>query len=48
MIAGKTTLLIAEILSLSEHTIETYVASACRKLDSVNRTQAVAKPSGRP
>lgn len=41
--AGKTTQTIAEILSLSEHTIETYVASACRKLDSVNRTQAVAQ-----
>jgi LuxR family quorum sensing-dependent transcriptional regulator len=41
--AGKTTSYIAEILSLSEHTVETYIANACRKLDSVNRTQAVAQ-----
>jgi LuxR family quorum sensing-dependent transcriptional regulator len=41
--AGKTNSYIAEILSLSENTIETYIAKACRKLDSVNRTQAVAQ-----
>lgn len=41
--AGKTTQGIADHLMLSENTIETYIASACRKLDSVNRTQAVAQ-----
>jgi LuxR family quorum sensing-dependent transcriptional regulator len=41
--AGKTTSHIAGILSISEHTVETYITNACRKLDSVNRTQAVAQ-----
>jgi LuxR family quorum sensing-dependent transcriptional regulator len=41
--AGKTTSDIAQVLSLSANTVETYIANACRKLDSVNRTQAVAQ-----
>lgn len=41
--AGKTSAEIAEILSLSEHTVNHYLNRAARKLDSVNRTQAVAK-----
>ncbi len=41
--AGKTTSAIAEILLVSETTIETHIARACRKLDSMNRTQAVAE-----
>jgi LuxR family quorum sensing-dependent transcriptional regulator len=40
---GKTNSAIAELLSLTENTVETYVAKACRKLDCVNRTQAVAE-----
>ena len=34
---------IAEILGLSEHTINHYLNRATKKLDAVNRTQAVAK-----
>ncbi len=41
--AGKTSAEIAEILGLSEHTVNHYLNRAARKLDSVNRTQAVAK-----
>jgi len=41
--AGKTSVEIAEIMSLSEHTINHYLNRATRKLDTVNRTQAVAK-----
>ncbi|MBB3288595.1 MULTISPECIES: LuxR family transcriptional regulator [unclassified Rhizobium] len=41
--AGKTSAEIAEILSLSEHTVNHYLNRATKKLDTVNRTQAVAK-----
>lgn len=40
---GKTSGELAEIIGLSEHTVNHYLLSATRKLDSVNRTQAVAK-----
>ena len=40
---GKTSGEIAQILALSDHTINTYMNSAMRKLDCVNRTQLVAK-----
>ncbi|MCX8996312.1 LuxR family transcriptional regulator [Rhizobiaceae bacterium BDR2-2] len=41
--AGKTSAEIAEILGLSEHTVNHYLNRATRKLDAVNRAQAVAK-----
>ena len=41
--AGKTSAEISEILSLSEHTVNHYLNRATKKLDTVNRTQAVAK-----
>jgi LuxR family transcriptional regulator, quorum-sensing system regulator BjaR1 len=41
--AGKTSAEIAEILTLSEHTVNHYLNRATKKLDAVNRTQAVAK-----
>jgi DNA-binding CsgD family transcriptional regulator len=41
--AGKTSAEIAEILGLSEHTVNHYLNKATKKLDNVNRTQAVAK-----
>jgi len=41
--AGKTSAEIAEILNLSEHTVNHYLNRATKKLDTVNRTQAVAK-----
>jgi DNA-binding CsgD family transcriptional regulator len=41
--AGKTSLEISNILSLSEHTVNHYLNRAAKKLDTVNRTQAVAK-----
>ncbi len=41
--AGKTSAEIAGILDLSEHTVNHYLNRAARKLDTVNRTQAVAK-----
>ncbi|MDO9415661.1 helix-turn-helix transcriptional regulator [Pararhizobium sp.] len=41
--AGKTSSEIAHILGLSEHTINHYLNQATRKLDAVNRTQAVVK-----
>ena len=34
---------IAEILTLSEHTVNHYLNRATKKLDTVNRTQADAK-----
>jgi DNA-binding CsgD family transcriptional regulator len=40
---GKTSVEIAEILSLSDHTVNAYLNKAIRKLDCVNRTQLVAK-----
>lgn len=40
---GKTSTEIAAILSLSDHTVNTYMNAAMRKLDCVNRTQLVAK-----
>ena len=41
--AGKTSVEIAEILTLSEHTVNHYLNRATKKLDTANRTQAVAK-----
>lgn len=41
--AGKTSADIAQILELSEHTVNHYLNRATKKLDTVNRTQAVAK-----
>lgn len=41
--AGKTSLEISNILNLSEHTVNHYLNRATKKLDTVNRTQAVAK-----
>ena len=41
--AGKTSAEIATILDLSEHTINNYLVAVCQKLNSVNRTHAVAK-----
>ncbi len=41
--AGKTSAEIAEILTLSEHTVNHYLNRATKKLDTVNRTQAVVK-----
>ena len=41
--AGKTSSEISHILNLSEHTVNHYLNRATRKLDTVNRTQAVAK-----
>ncbi len=41
--AGKTSAEIAAILNLSEHTVNHYLIGATRKLEAVNRTQAVAK-----
>jgi len=40
---GKTSSEISQIMSLSEHTINYYLVSAARKLDAVNRIQAVAQ-----
>ncbi|MEM5495009.1 helix-turn-helix transcriptional regulator [Hoeflea sp. AS16] len=39
---GKTSIEIAQILGLSEHTVNHYLNNAARKFDAVNRTQAVA------
>lgn len=39
--AGKTSAEIAEILGLSEHTVNHYLNRAAKKLNTVNRTQAV-------
>jgi DNA-binding CsgD family transcriptional regulator len=41
--AGKTSVEISDILSLSEHTINHYLNRATKKLNTVNRTQAVAR-----
>lgn len=41
--AGKTSAEIAEIMQLSEHTVNHYLNRATKKLGAVNRTQAVAK-----
>lgn len=41
--AGKTTTEMAQILKLSEYTVNHYLSRATRKLDSVNRVQTVAK-----
>lgn len=41
--AGKTSSEIAQITALSEHTINHYLATCCRKLDAVNRIQATVK-----
>jgi LuxR family quorum sensing-dependent transcriptional regulator len=41
--AGKTSAEIAQILGLSEHTVNHYLNKVTRKLGSVNRTHAVAK-----
>jgi len=40
---GKTSTEIGMILSLSDHTVNSYLNSAMRKMDCVNRTQLVAK-----
>ena len=40
---GKTSVEIARILSLSDHTVNAYMTNAIRKLDCVNSTQLVAK-----
>lgn len=40
--AGKTSSEIARITSLSEHTVNHYLQVCCKKLDTVNRIQAVA------
>lgn len=39
---GKTSVEIAQILGLSEHTVNHYLNNAARKFNAVNRTQAVA------
>ena len=41
--AGKTSVEIADILGLSEHTVNHYLNQVTRKLEAVNRTQAVVK-----
>lgn len=41
--AGKTSSEIADILGLSEHTVNHYLNQVTKKLDAVNRTQAVVK-----
>ncbi|MDX3925622.1 MAG: autoinducer binding domain-containing protein [Shinella sp.] len=41
--AGKTSIEMSEILGLSEYTVNHYLNRATRKLDAVNRVQAVAK-----
>ena len=41
--AGKTSAEIAGILGLSEHTVNHYLNHVTKKLDAVNRTQAVVK-----
>ncbi len=40
---GKTSFEISRILSLSEHTVNHYIAAAVRKLDATNRPHAIAK-----
>ncbi|MNL69341.1 HTH-type quorum sensing-dependent transcriptional regulator VjbR [compost metagenome] len=41
--AGKSSEEIAIILNISSHTVVSYLKSAMRKLDSVNRMQAIAR-----
>jgi LuxR family quorum sensing-dependent transcriptional regulator len=41
--AGKTTHQIADALGISQHTVLTHIAGACRKLEVRTRTAAVAK-----
>ncbi len=41
--AGKTTRQIADALGISQHTVLTHIAGACRKLEARTRTAAVAK-----
>ena len=41
--AGKSSAEIADILTLSEHSVNHYLNRATKKLETVNRTQAVAK-----
>jgi DNA-binding CsgD family transcriptional regulator len=43
---GKTSIGIGQILSLSDHTVNAYMTNAIKKLDCVNRTQLVPRPSG--
>lgn len=40
---GKTRVEISIILSISEETVKDYIENACRKLNAVNKTQAVSK-----
>jgi DNA-binding CsgD family transcriptional regulator len=40
--AGKTSEVIADILSISVTTVDTHVIKACKKLNCVNRAHAVA------
>ncbi len=40
---GKTSADIAQIIEISEHTVNHYLTCAIRKMDAVNRTQAVVK-----
>ncbi|MFK3692219.1 LuxR C-terminal-related transcriptional regulator [Agrobacterium tumefaciens] len=40
---GKTSVEIADLFSISEHTVNAYMNNAIRKLDCVNRAQLVAK-----
>jgi DNA-binding CsgD family transcriptional regulator len=39
---GKTAWEISEILSLSEGTVRDHIKNACRKLDTSNKTHAIA------
>lgn len=41
--AGKTSWEIAQILKISHHTADWYIAAATRKLSATNRTHAVAE-----
>ena len=41
--AGKTSLEIAQILEISEHTVNHYLSNVCQKLDATNRAHMVSK-----
>nr|WP_246529271.1 helix-turn-helix transcriptional regulator [Microvirga zambiensis] len=41
--AGKSAADTGEILGITERTVTAHIASACQKLDAVNKTQAVAR-----
>ena len=41
--AGKSAADTGDILSITERTVTAHIASACQKLDAVNKTQAVAR-----